>query len=90
MRPSTERIGKDIRASSNFFTRRAADVVYEGYFTAMTGYRHDEPAMHDGHQHDRNRSDIVMICMNFNIYASLAFITLNCSKTETLCILIIQ
>ena len=47
MRPSTERIGKDIRASSNFFTRRAADVVYEGYFTAMTGYRHDEPATMD-------------------------------------------
>ena len=44
---STQRIGKDIRASSYFFTRRAADVVSEACFTAMTGDRHDERAAMD-------------------------------------------
>ena len=44
MWPSTQRIGKDIRASSYFFTRRAADVVSEACFTVMTGDRHDERA----------------------------------------------
>ena len=42
MWPSTQRIGKDIRASSYFFTRRAADVVPEACFTAITEDRHDE------------------------------------------------
>ena len=40
MWPSTQRIGKDIGASSNFFTRRAADVVPEACFTAITEDRH--------------------------------------------------
>ena len=44
MRLSTQRIWKDIRASSYFFTRRAADVVSEACFTVMTGDRHDERA----------------------------------------------
>ena len=57
---STQRIGKDIRVSSYFFTRRAADVVSEACFIAMTGDRHD----------DRSRSVTVMSCMNFNSYAS--------------------
>ena len=65
MWPSTQRIGKDIRANSYFFTRRAADVVSEACFTVMTGDRHDEL------QHDHIRSDTVMISMNFNSYASL-------------------
>ena len=47
MWPSTQRIGKDIGASSNFFTRRAADVVPEACFTAMTEDRHDELAAMD-------------------------------------------
>ena len=44
---ATQRIGKDVRASSYFFTRRAADVVFEACFTAMIGDRHDEPAAMD-------------------------------------------
>ena len=44
---STQRIGKDIRASSYFFTRRAADVVPEACFTVMTEDRHDELAAMD-------------------------------------------
>ena len=44
---STQRIGKDIRASSYFFTRRAADVVSEACFTVMTGDRHDKRAAMD-------------------------------------------
>ena len=47
MRPSTQRIRKDIRGSSYFFTRRAADVFSEACFTAMTGDRHDELAAMD-------------------------------------------
>ena len=47
MWPSTQRIGKDIRASSYFFTRRAADIVSETCFTVMTGDRHDERAAMD-------------------------------------------
>ena len=42
MWPSNQRIGKDIRASSYFFTRRAADVLPEACFTARTEDRHDE------------------------------------------------
>ena len=38
---------KDTRASSYFFTRRAADVVSEACFTVMTGDRHDERAAMD-------------------------------------------
>ena len=44
---STQRIGKDIRASSYFFTRRAADVVSEACFTVMTGDRHAKRAAMD-------------------------------------------
>ena len=57
---SAQRIGKDIRVSSYFFTRRAADVVSEACFIAMTGDRHD----------DRSRSVTVMSRMNFNSCAS--------------------
>ena len=45
--PSTQRIGKDIRASSKLFTRWGVDVVSEACFTAMTGDRHYEPAAMD-------------------------------------------
>ena len=38
---------KDIRASSYFFTRRAADVVSEACLTVMTGDRHNERAAVD-------------------------------------------
>ena len=41
--PSNQRIGKDIRAGSQLFSRSAADVI----------------------------SDTIMICMNFNGFASL-------------------
>ena len=47
MWPSIPRIGKDIRASSYFFTRRAAAVVPEACFTAMTEDRHDEQTAMD-------------------------------------------
>ena len=72
MWPSTQRIGKDIGASSYFFTRRAADVLPEACFTAMTEDRHNElAAMHAGPQRDRSRFDTSMISMNFNSYAGL-------------------
>ena len=45
--PSTQRIGEDSRATSYFFTRRAADVVPEACFTAMTKDHHDELAAMD-------------------------------------------
>ena len=67
---STQRIGKDIRASSYFFTRRAADIVSEACFTAMTGDRHDERAAMDFGIIIYIRSDTVMISMNFNSYAN--------------------
>ena len=64
---STQRIGKDIRASTYFSTRRAADLVSEACFTAMTGDRHDELAAMDHSMiADRSRSDTVMASMNFN------------------------
>ena len=47
MWPSTRRIGKDIKVSSWFFTRGAADVISEAFLTAMTGYRHEELAAMD-------------------------------------------
>ena len=47
MWPSAQLIGKDIMASSQLFTRRAADVISEACFTAMTGDRHDELAAMD-------------------------------------------
>ena len=61
MWPSTQRIGKDIRANSYFFTRRAADVLPEACFTTMTEDRHDELAA----------MDLSVISMNFNSYVSL-------------------
>ena len=61
MWPSTQRIGKGIRANSYFFTRRAADVLPEACFTTMTEDRHDELAA----------MDLSVISMNFNSYASL-------------------
>ena len=66
---STQRIGKDTRASSYFFTRRAADIVSEACFTVINGDPHDEWAAMDRHYHIR--SDTVMISLNFNSYASL-------------------
>ena len=45
--PSTQRIGEDSRATSYLFTRRAADVVPEACFTAMTKDHHDELAAMD-------------------------------------------
>ena len=47
MWPSTQRIGKGIRGSSQLFTRRVADVISEACFTAMTGDRYDELAALD-------------------------------------------
>ena len=41
MWPSTQRIGKDINASS-LFTRRAVDVISAAFFSAMTGDHDDE------------------------------------------------
>ena len=52
---TTQHIGKDIRASSKMFTRRAVDVISEACFTG------DLRASHVGPQHDRSRSDTVMI-----------------------------
>ena len=70
--PLTQRIGKDIRASSYLFTLGAADVNSEACFTAMTGDCDDELAPWT--QHDRSRSDTGMINMNFNSYASLVIL----------------
>ena len=47
MWPSTQRIGKDVRASSYFFTRRAADEVSVACFTAMIEDGHDKLAAMD-------------------------------------------
>ena len=63
---TTQRIGKDVRASSSLFTRRAVDVISDACFTG------DLQASHVGPQLDRSRSDTVMISMNYNIYATLA------------------
>ena len=63
-----QRIGKDTRASSYFFTRRAADVVSEA---CCDDRRSPWWASRDRLQHDHIRSDTVMIRMNFNSYASL-------------------
>ena len=61
MWPSTQRIGKDIRANSHFFTRRADDVLPEACLTTMTEDRHCELAA----------MDLSVINMNFNSYVSL-------------------
>ena len=71
MWPSTERIGKDIRASSYFFTRRAADVVSAGGLLYHDDRRSPWWASRDGLRHNHIRSDTVMISMNFNSYARL-------------------
>ena len=47
MWPSSQRIGKVIRASSYFSTRRVVDLVPEACFTAMTKDRHGELAVID-------------------------------------------
>ena len=44
---STQRIGKNVRASSYFFTRRAVDVASKACFTVMTRDRHNELATMD-------------------------------------------
>ena len=46
MWPSTQRIGKEIKASP-LFTRRAADVISEVFFAATTGDRDNELAAMD-------------------------------------------
>ena len=70
MWPSTQLIEKDIRASS---------VVHsKGGRCNFWGFLHGDDrrsrcwASRDGPQHDRSRSDTVMISMNFNGYAGLA------------------
>ena len=62
----TQRIGRDIRASSWLFTREAVDEISEACFSG------DPRASCVGPQHDRGRSDTVMISMNFDSYATLA------------------
>ena len=53
--------------ASERISERAADLVSEACFTAMTGDRHDELAAMDHSMiADRSRSDTVMACMNFN------------------------
>ena len=64
--PSTQRIGKDIRASSSLFTRRVSDVTSEAFSTSMSGDRYEGP------RHNRGHSDAIVINMNFNSYSSLA------------------
>ena len=61
--PSTQRIGKDIRASSSLFTRRASDVTSEAFSTAMSRDRYEGP---------KHNSDAIVINTNFNSYSSLA------------------
>ena len=70
MRASTQCIGKVIRISFYFSTRRVVDLVPEACSIAMTVDRHES---RDRPQHDRSRSDTVMIGMNFNSYARLYF-----------------
>ena len=64
--PSTQRIGKDIRASSSLFTRRVSDVTSEAFPTSMSGDRYEGP------KHNRGHSDAIVINMNSNSYSSLA------------------
>ena len=54
---------KEIKASSQLFTRRADNAISEACVTAMTGYHLDEQ---------------VMICINFNGYTSLFFFVCCC------------
>ena len=69
MWPSTQHIGKDIRRSSFFHSKDGRCSVW--------GLLHYDDwtspwwASRDGPQHDRSRSDTVIISMNFNSYASL-------------------
>ena len=46
----------------------SADVIFEAFFTAMTGDRYEELAAMG---RKRSRYDPVMICMNFNSDASM-------------------
>ena len=62
----TQRVGRDIRASSWLFTREAVDEISEACFSG------DPRASCVGPQHDRGRSYTVMISMNFDSYANLA------------------
>ena len=64
--PSTQRIEKDIRASSSLFTRRVSDETSEAFSTSMSGDRYEGP------RHNRGHSDAIVINMNFNSYSSLA------------------
>ena len=51
-----------MRASSSFFTQRAADVTSEHFPLAMSGDRSEGP------KHDCSRSDTNVISMNFFIF----------------------
>ena len=50
----------------NSSSRHAVDVIHEACFTGHLR------ASHVGPQHDRSRSDTVMISMNYSSYATLA------------------
>ena len=68
MWPSTQRIGKDIRANSYFLTRRADNVLPEACFTTMTEDRHDEPAP----------MDLSVISMNLTVISVWLFFHHSC------------
>ena len=70
MWPSTQRIGKDINASS-LLTRRAVDVISAAFFSAMTGDRDDEPAAMDLSMIAVALTPSWLVLI-FNNYASLA------------------
>ena len=74
MWPSTQLIGKDIRASSYFFTR--GRLIYFLRFALLQWPKIAMWASCDGPQGDWSRSDIGMISVNFNSYASLVIIFL--------------
>ena len=69
MWPSTEHIEKDIKRSSFFHSK---DGRCSGWgLLHYDDWRSPWWASRDGPQHDRSRSDTVIISMNFNSYASL-------------------
>ena len=72
MWPSTQRIGKVIRASSYFFHSKGSRFSSWGLLPC-DDRRSSWWASRDRPQHDRSCSDTVMISMNFNSYATLYF-----------------
>ena len=69
MWPSTEHIEKDIKRSSFFHSKDGRYSVWG--LLHYDDWRSPWWASRDGPQHDRSRSDTVIISMNFNSYASL-------------------